>query len=155
MDMNKTRLLLRLNEGVKKHAYDDADGMFSRARKGNLTIGVGRNIDLAGGGPGLRDSEIDFMLDNDIDEHVAYVSRLVPTFTILSDVRQAVLVDMCHNMGIDDLADFRRMLKYLALCDWDMVAIEMRDSLWWDQVGLRGVRLVEMMLKDEWPKSIA
>jgi hypothetical protein len=55
---------------------------------------------------GLRPKEIDFMLDNDLDEAEATARTLFPTFDSLSEARKAVLVNMAFNMGLHRLAGF-------------------------------------------------
>ncbi|MFA6168950.1 MAG: hypothetical protein WC700_20155, partial [Gemmatimonadaceae bacterium] len=59
------RKQLKIDEGIKPYPYTDSVG--------KLTIGVGRNlVDV-----GLRPKEIDFLLENDIDEAVACARHLI------------------------------------------------------------------------------
>jgi lysozyme len=54
---------LKVDEGVRVKPYRDSLGI--------LSIGVGRNLEDRG----LRPSEVDFMLDNDLDEAEATARR--------------------------------------------------------------------------------
>ena len=127
------RAQLKIDEGVKQYPYTDSVG--------KLTIGCGRNlVDV-----GLRPREIDFLLDNDIDEAVACARHLVPTFDALSEARKAVLVNMAFNLGYARLSGFLRMLQAVRDGRFADAAHEMRDSDWAVQVGPRAERLAKIM----------
>jgi lysozyme len=46
----------------------------------------------------------------------------------LPEPAQIVLVDMCFNMGISRLLNFRNMIKAMEQDDWDKAADELLDS---------------------------
>lgn len=135
---NKLSKMLTLHEGRKAKLY--------RCTAGKLTIGVGHNIEDRG----LSDAAIDFILQEDIAEAAETLRDRVDGFSDLSEVRQAVLIDMCFNLGWPRLAGFRGLLSALAAGDYGLAAAEMLDSRWARQVGQRAVRLAEMMRTDEW-----
>lgn len=116
--MNRTRLKVQLvqHEDRKTHPYTDTAG--------NLTIGVGRNLTDRG----LRDSEIAFMLDNDIDEAHAICTQLFPGFATLSESRQHALIDMAFNLGEPRLRKFVKMKAAVDARDFDRAAAEILDS---------------------------
>ena len=138
MNLERLRARLSLDEGRKTKPY--------RCTAGKLTIGVGRNLDDRG----LRDSEIDLMLTNDIAEAAGECRRLVRSFDQLSDVRQEVLVNMMFNLGYTRLAGFRKFLDALSRSDWTEAANQMLDSKWADDVGDRADRLATAMRKGAW-----
>lgn len=138
MNLERLRARLSLDEGRKTKPY--------RCTAGKLTIGVGRNLDDRG----LRDSEIDLMLTNDIAEATGECRRLVRGFDQLSDVRQEVLVNMMFNLGYTRLAWFRKFLDALSRSDWTEAANQMLDSKWADDVGDRADRLATAMRKGAW-----
>jgi len=138
--------LLELNERREKHVYPDSRRI--------LTIGVGRNVDADRGGPGLRDKEIDFLLANDIDENKRDLARVLPWFPYVSEVHQAVLIDMLHNLGLSRFLKFKLFLQAMRQHDWPKAAQEMRNSLWWTQVKDRAPRLEKMVLYNAWPPGI-
>lgn len=142
MDFERTKKLILKHEGKEPFAYRDS--------KNILTIGVGRNIQK-GSGPGLRESEIELMLENDLREAIIELQRFVPAFESLDDVRKAVLVDMRHNLGLAGLLGFKEMLKALAEKDYRTAASEMIRSVWAVQVKERAPRLARMMQHGQWP----
>ena len=120
---------LRRDEGVQSHPYTDTTG--------NLTIGVGRNLNAKG----LTGEEISHLLENDVRELTMELGGRLPWYQALDDARQGVVQNMAFNMGIAGLEGFPRMLQAIAQGDWNTAADEMRDSLWAKQVGDRAVRL--------------
>lgn len=138
MNLERLRARLSLDEGRKTKPY--------RCTAGKLTVGVGRNLDDRG----LRDSEIDLMLTNDIAEATGECRRLVRGFDQLSDVRQEVLVNMMFNLGYTRLAGFRKFLDAVSRSDWTEAANQMLDSKWADDVGDRADRLAAAMRKGAW-----
>lgn len=124
---------LEIDEGRRKKLYKDTVGKWS--------IGVGRNIE----DNGLRDDEIDLMLDNDVTQAEADARRLVHNFDQLSDVRKAVIVNMSFNMGYVKLSAFVNTLRAVVEGRWKDAAAEMRNSAWYRQVGQRAERLAKMM----------
>lgn len=148
MELVNTSKLLRLNEGSETHVYQDTKGIW--------TIGVGRNVDQSFGGPGLRQSEIDFMLQNDMMEHYTNLVRAIPWFNSLSDVRQAVLVDMAHNLkgNVYGVLKFQNFLAALASERWIEAGNHLMDSKYATDVPLRALRNKTMIVGNKWPKGI-
>lgn len=138
--MNLREQLIR-DEGVVRHAYTDSLGF--------TTIGVGRLIDARRGG-GLRDSEIDYLLDNDIKEKTAQVLAALPWASKLNEPRFAVLVNMAFQMGIGGLFKFKRMLGSVEDGQYGEAAAEMLDSTWAKQTPERANRLATQMKTGEW-----
>lgn len=138
--MNKSKLKSQLerHEARKRKLYE--------CTSGKLTIGVGRNIE----DNGLRDSEIDLMLENDINEIYEELFSKWPQIKSLDDVRQNVLVNMAFNMGVPRLMGFNKMFNALALRDYSLAAKEMLDSRWAVQVGYRAMELSVQMRTGEY-----
>ena len=135
------RTQLIRDEGVVRHAYEDNLGF--------LTIGCGRLIDARRGG-GLSDSEIDFLLANDIGEKSTQVLEALPWASELSEPRLAVLINMAFQMGIRGLLQFKRMLGSVEDGQYAAAALEMVNSLWAKQTPARAMRLAEQMESGEW-----
>ena len=142
MDSERTRKLLIRHEGTDAHAYKDSRGI--------LTIGVGRNVQK-NSGPGLREEEIEYMLQCDLASHHRELEAHIACYRALDDVRQAVLLDMRHNLGLTGLLAFKNMLKALAAGDYQEAASEMLRSVWSIQVKQRAQRLARMMNSGQWP----
>jgi lysozyme len=142
VDRERLRQQLILHEGLKLYPYADTVG--------KLTIGVGRNLT----DNGISHVEALFLLDNDIElRAVADLMREAPWVAELDPVRQAVVIDMCFNLGWPRLSQFRNTLAAIQRGDWVLAAEGMRASLWAKQVGSRAVRLRKMMLTGKWPNE--
>lgn len=124
---------LRIDEGVRKKPYRDTVG--------KLSIGIGRNLDDVG----LRDSEIEYLFQNDVAEAEVDARRLVPKFDDLTDARKAVIVNMSFNMGYPVLSQFVNTLRAVNEGRYDDAADGMLASKWARQVGVRAQRLAKMM----------
>ena len=126
------------HEGMRRKPY--------RCTAGKLTIGVGRNLDDRGISP----DEAMYMLANDIRDSRRELSAAFPWFDKLDDVRQAVLIDMCVNLGLSRLQGFRNTLALIGVGKYEAAAQEMLDSKWAEQVGRRAQRLSRMMSTGRW-----
>lgn len=124
------------DEGKVKHAYQDSLGYW--------TIGVGRLIDKRLGG-GLSDDEINYLLNNDVEEAHVTAQKLVKNFDDLTSNRKAVILHLAFNLGYTKLAKFVNTLKAVNEGRWEDAARGMENSLWYRQVGNRSKRLVKLM----------
>jgi len=71
--------------------------------------------------------------------------ELFPRWAELNDVRQELLVNMSYSLGFRGLAGFRRLRAAAAELNFDGMTLEMINSRWYDQVGLRAQRLAAWM----------
>jgi lysozyme len=131
---------LRRDEGEESCVYRDSLGIF--------TIGVGRNVDKDHGG-GLRDDEITYLLNNDIDSRIDALTRALPWFQNLDDARKGVLLNMSF-MGVQKLLAFTKTLDLIRAGNYEAASVEMLDSLWAKQVGARAQRLSDQMRDGVW-----
>lgn len=125
-------MLIR-HEGVRNKPYRDSTG--------NLTIGVGHNLDVKG----ISQAAIDQILKDDITDTRRGLSSIFSWFNSLDPVRQDVLVDMAFNLGVGGVLAFRKMLAAVKAGEWAIAADEMLDSKWAIQVGNRAKELAQMM----------
>jgi|TARA_Y100000052_G_C2929963_1_gene73744 lysozyme len=145
MNIAKIADQLKRHEGVRLAVYDDATGKPIHAGdtlKGHPTIGVGRLLTDA---RGLTTAEIEMLLANDIDVVIDELNREVPWWNEMNEARQAVMINLCFNLGWPRLSGFKNMLAACEKGLYEKAADEMQDSNWYDQVGLRGVELVDQM----------
>lgn len=61
------------------------------------------------------------------------------------------MLDMTYNLGINGLMRFKKMMAAISCRDYELAALEMKNSKWYKQVGDRSKRLCEMMKSDDWP----
>lgn len=137
---------LRLRGRVK--VAEDFRSQPYRDSRGYLTIGYGCLIDPSQGG-GITKDEAEYILANRLRIAERECESLEP-YGDLSPVRQAVLIEMCFNMGLPKLKGFKRMLSALVQQEYEYAASEMLASQWSGQVGARAVRLAEQMKSGQW-----
>ncbi len=128
-------------EDKRKFVYQDHLGYW--------TIGIGRLVDKRKGG-GLRDSEIDFMYNNDVDEIVGQITKKLPWFQDLDDARKGVLLGMAFQMGVEGLLGFHITLKLVRDGQYALAAHNMGLSLWARQTPERVARMQEQMRTGRW-----
>lgn len=132
--MNRERLLdeLMLDEGVRLKPYICSAGA--------MTIGIGRNLDANG----ISIAEAEVLANNDIDRCIAELDRALPWWRNLNDSRQRALVNMCFNLGLSRLLQFKRTLNALEDGRWGDAADAALESRWAAQVGKRATRIARM-----------
>jgi lysozyme len=130
------------HEGIRLHPYIDTTG--------HVTIGVGRNLTDVG----ISHTEAMLMLEHDIEQATRDCSQFLWFRTDMGEARQAVLIDMCFNLGLDKLREFKRTLNLIIAGAYSAAADEMLQSKWARQVGQRAVTLSLMMRTGEWPVDV-
>lgn len=137
-------------EGVRLFPYKDSRGIW--------TIGVGHNIEadplmmpflaklIASG---ITYEKAMSLLDADILKAKTQLAQALPWVVSLDPVRRDVLVDMTFNMGINTLLKFTRTLMLVKDDRYEEAAVEMLDSEWAKQVGIRATALSIIMKTGE------
>lgn len=140
----KTELIrqLKADEGVKPCVYKDHLGFD--------TIGVGRLVDSRKPGAGLRPFEIDFLLQNDIDDRIEQLTRRLPWFQNLDDARKGVLLNMAFQLGVDGLLGFKNTLAMVEAGQYANAAQGMLQSKWASQTPARAQRMAKQMETGVW-----
>jgi lysozyme len=113
---------LTLDEDKRKFVYKDS--------KGYYTIAIGRLVDDRFPGSGLREDEIEYLLNNDIDDRIEQLTRKLPWFQDLDDVRKGVLINMAFQLGVEGLLGFSRTLEQVRLGNYWRAAMYMLASKW-------------------------
>lgn len=138
MSFDLAHKLVSEEEGRIAHVYQDTEGYW--------TIGVGCLVDARRNG-GLCDAAIDVQLDHDLSTARSRAAAL-PGFDLCNDVRQAVLVSMCFQLG--SLAGWPNFRKAIAAGDYDAAAAHGLDSLWARQTPARAKRQMQMLRTGVW-----
>jgi len=134
--MDRIKEQLVRHEGLRLKPY--------RSTAGKLTIGFGRNLDDRG----ISKIEAYVLLENDIQNCERQLLDEIPTiYKALDEVRQSVLLNMCFNLGLKGLLEFKNTLTIIGSGDWERAANGMLVSRWAKQVGRRAVELSELMRK--------
>ncbi len=136
--MDRIKEQLVRHEGLRLKPY--------RSTAGKLTIGFGRNLDDRG----ISKIEAYVLLENDIQNCERQLLDEIPTiYKALDEVRQSVLLNMCFNLGLKGLLEFKNTLTIIGSGDWERAANGMLASKWAKQVGMRAIELSEMMRKGQ------
>ena len=160
--MNRELLVRQLieDEGLKLHPY--------RCPAGKFTVGVGRNIDDKGLTKdecfflgikqttkegiisfllehGITHDDAMYLLDNDIDDVLKDLRKNLGWFDSSPEVVQRVLANMCVNLGINRLLQFKKTLSYLKAGKYAEASVEMLNSKWRNDVGDRAIRLSNIL----------
>lgn len=137
--------LIGEEEGRVRHAYLDSRGL--------LTIGIGCLVDPKVPGAGLCDEAIDAQfLHDSINARTA--AAQFPFFDQLNEVRKAVLISMCFQMGSKPL-HWPNFMAALRMKDYMAAADAGLDSDWArDQTRPRALRAMDMLASGVWaPKT--
>jgi len=121
--------------------YEGKSSTLYKCPAGKWTIGVGRNLE---DNP-LTESEMMYLLDNDIFRTANELSDAFYWFNAMDDVRGSVIMNMAFNLGISRFSGFRKMIRCIVNDDWNGAAREMIDSKWAGQVGNRAYELADKM----------
>ena len=122
-----------VTESIKRH--EGFRGMPYKDTLGNWTIGYGTRLPIS-------EEEAELLLRHRLGNMAAELRTKVQFFDDLPETIQTVLLDMLYNLGINRLMTFNRMWEAVEKRDWQKMAEEMKDSLWYQQVGDRSKELV-------------
>lgn len=132
--------LIGEEEGREKCAYQDTRGLW--------TIAIGALVDKSIPGAGLCDEAIDAQFAHD-SARAQRDAEALPGFQRCNDVRQAVLVSMCFQLG--SLHDWPHFRAALALGDYIAAAAAGLDSDWArEQTPKRAQREMQMLASGQW-----
>lgn len=131
--------LITEEEGVSAHAYKDTLGL--------LTIGIGCLVDASVRCDGLCNEAINAQFEHDSADARRWAAAL-PGFAACNDVRRAVLVSMCFQLG--DLHDWPHFKAALGAGDFNAAADAGLASLWASQTPERAQRAMNMLRTGAW-----
>ena len=139
---------IKLFEGFHPERYGDG------VTKGVILQGYGRSI--RGQSPArISRSTADAWLQSDLAKCQRHLDQHLPWWRRLSAVRQAAMLDLTYNLGIDKLKTFRRFLHsmqsghYTAAASHLMVT-DGRKSRYARQVGVRAKEVSSAIATDKW-----
>ena len=146
------------NEGTKNKVYKDTEGVPTIGTGFNLTKqdargrieAVGANYDdVLSGKAELTPEQSKKLANQDMRTAVESARRLAPSFDTLTEDRQIALADMAFTLGATRLGEFDKMLKAIEANDWVTAQAEIRNSIYYSQVGQRAERNIALFGTDE------
>lgn len=135
--------LIKESEGCELVAYKDTRGLW--------TVGVGHLLDPQDkdwSGYAITQQEADAFLQEDMMTARNLASGF-PYFASMNDVRQAVCVSMCFQMGAKPL-HWPHFIAALEAQDYHAAAVAGLDSLWHQQTPKRAEREMSMLETGNW-----
>ena len=140
---------LKEHEGLRLFAYV--------CPAGRLTIGWGHNCEASPVdgvrkvGDRITRSEAERLLAQDVQICAEQLDAYAPCWRQMENARQAVLLNMCFNVGARSLRGFGKMWQALSLGNYGKAADEMLDSKWARKdVPRRAAKLAKQMRTGEW-----
>jgi lysozyme len=85
------------------------------------------------------------LLEEDIQDAVADLEKNIRGFRELPEPIQEALVNLCFNMGIPRLLQFKKTLSLIQEGKYSKAANELLDSRYASQVGYRAVEVAQMI----------
>ena len=150
MDLDRLQKQLETEEGKRNQAYKDSKGIW--------TIGIGHNVETRP----ISDLAVKVIFEDDVNTVVQLLDKYLSWWRNLDVVRQNALINLGFNLGVGPseedkdgkLLTFKNTLKDFESGDYTAAANGLRNSLWFKQVGKRGVRVSKMVETGEWPNDI-
>ncbi len=126
--------LIAKHEGKMLTMYMDTVGV--------PTIGYGHNLQEP-----ISEAAALQILSDDVAIAVNELDDRMDWWRDLPHPAQLVLASMVFNLGWPRFSRFKKMIAALEDRDYDRAALEMEDSLWFQQIKSRGDELKQMMLE--------
>ena len=123
--MNNLINCVKEHEGFSPWAYQDSLGYF--------TIGYGKLIDKRKNA-GLTQEEAQYLLQNELNRCEIELSHF-SWFMALDIVRQEVFIELCFNIGLSSLLQFKETITAVEAKNYQLAAENMLHSEWAKQVG--------------------
>ena len=113
--MSCLREMIKAHEGLRLKPY--------KCTAGRWTIGYGHNLEAQNEKIPISITleQAEKYLDMDMASATEGCKKSIPYFSKLDDVRKAVLIDMCFNLGINGLLGFKTTLAEVAAGKYSFV----------------------------------
>ena len=125
---------LKAHEGYRRFAYECSEG--------RLTIGYGTMIE--NGGHGIPEPIAEALLTDYVNVIYAQMSAH-RWFTDLNQARQECIVEMCYQLGVEGVSEFKNMISSLKAEIWLGAAEHALDSLWARQTPARAAEVARRL----------
>lgn len=143
LNINALRCQLSIHEGVKNTVYRDTGGL--------PTGGIGHllrsnEISSFPVGSTLSAEQIETWYSQDSASAIAIAQRQMgPAWNNLSEVQKRGVVDLAYNLGEGGLAKFTKFNAAMKAGDYTTAGQELKNSVWYTQVGRRGPAVITMI----------
>lgn len=131
--IDKLTDIIAKHEGLRLDMYIDTVGV--------PTIGYGHNLHTP-----ISETAAKQILKDDVSVAVQELDDRMDWWRDLPEKAQIVVASMVFNLGWPRFSQFKKFRSALEDRDYVKAAVEMEDSLWFQQIKTRGVELKQMML---------
>lgn len=145
--LTKAQIMLETEEGRVSYLYNDKTGERFSLSDGNLSIGIGYNLQELG----IPSKIIDALFQYSLDITVESLVRIFPNLFSYSDNRLLALVNLCFNIGAPRLKKFVKLIEAVEDEDWERASEEVLDSAYAKQLPERALRISRMIRLDIYP----
>lgn len=136
MSNYETKKMIKRHEGFSNEIYIDTMGI--------PTVGYGHALHT---GSTIPTYICDILFEQDYKNTLNDYDKLNLK---LDPIRKGIIINMLFNLGLSRFCKFKRMISALRNHDYNLAAIEMKDSKWFTQVGLRAKELHNLMISGEY-----
>ena len=145
---NAFKCQITIHEGYKAVSYIDTVGLLTGGI-GHLLRAPSETAQYPLGSP-IAEAQIDKWYDEDSVTAIkgAQIVIGIDTWGDLSDIRKRACADLCYNLGKSRFSQFVNFIKAVKVSDWQTAGKELKNSLWYTQVGRRGPNIVTMIVQD-------
>lgn len=167
LDLDQLRAQIIKHEGRGKPGHP---GEVYQDSMGHPTVGIGFNLDrsdapvrieglgldyhlVRSGTQKLQERHIQQLFEQDLRQAILDARGLVHDFDQLPEVKRRVVVNMVFNLGANGFSKFRKLIEALEARDFVRAVAEMKNSVWFRQVGQRALDLIAMMEQQESPST--
>jgi lysozyme len=133
--------LIKKHEGYQEFPYKDSRGI--------LTVWYGHNLEakpLCPEATAALQTAASAQLQSDLSSALQWCESQA-WYSSLNPPRQAVVVDMVYNIGIEGFSQFHHLIGCLAAGDYAGASAQMLSSLWAQQVPNRAKEDSAIMLQ--------
>ena len=143
------RDMIIFEEGLKYEAYP--------CTAGHTTIGIGFNVDAHQEvlkqlihrtihiGDKISSGEIEILYDYAMNEVVTNLRKTISGYDSYPERYQLALINLCYNLGINGLMNFRHMLYFMTQHNDDGVVAELLASHYATQLPERTARIIQLI----------
>ena len=128
--------MLIYDEGFRDTAYRDTEGF--------LTIGIGFCLDRIKMPMAVAKFWLNLIM-KDIERQLQSREQLFRIYKKLDSIRKMAVLNMCYQMGVEGVAGFTNMWRYLEKQDYDNAAREAALSTWARQTPSRAKRIAAVI----------
>lgn len=145
--------LIKRHEGYRLKAYPDTKGLITIGEGFNLQAPGARSIcdqlgldyeGLLSGAVSLTQDQVDAVFQYQLGVVQSQAARIFPNYASMPEKVQAVICDLLF-MGEGTFLTFHQTIAAFKAGNWKAAADDLVNSLWYRQVGTRGVEDVAIL----------